>query len=87
MWNKYLPTWRALLNTPKKPPDPGKERRTLEEVKQMSESPDLIPTDADWGIDGADYVSIQKSVRVKKGKFLRFSEDQINRMHERGELK
>jgi hypothetical protein len=53
----------------------------------MSESPDLKPTDTDWGIDEADYVKIEKSVRVKKGQFLRFSEDQINRMRERGELR
>jgi len=87
MWNKYLPTWREILNTPKKPRDPDEDRRMLEELKQMSDSPDLKPADIEWGIDGADYVTIEKSVRVKKGQFLRFSEDQIQGMHERGDLK
>ena len=55
-----------------------KTRRTLEDQKQTSESPDRKRTNIDWGIAEADYVKVEHSVRVKKGQFLRLSEDQSN---------
>jgi hypothetical protein len=87
MWDKYLPTWRSILNTPKEPRDPERNKRTLEEVKQMTESPELRPVEGGWGVDGADYISIKRSVRVQKGRWLRFAEDHIREMDEGGNLK
>ena len=87
MWDKYLPTWRRLKNEPREKSDPGKNKRTLEELKQMLDSPEIQPRDEDAPMDSSDYVAIKRAVRLQKGKWLRFSEDQIERMRERGELK
>ena len=87
MWNKHLPSWRRIKNEPRKKSDPAKDKRTLEELKQIFDSPEIQPRDEDAPMDSADYVAIQREVRPQKGKWLRFSEDQINRMRERGQLK
>jgi hypothetical protein len=86
MWDKYLPRWRAFKDEPKKLRDPEADKRTIEELKRMSESPELHPEDEAY-TDSVDYVSLQREIRPQKGKWLRFSEDQINRMRERGEIK
>lgn len=86
MWDKYLPPWRAIKAQPKKERDPEEEKRVLEEVRQLSESPDLQSHD-ERDIDKVQYVKLERSVHPKKGKWFRFSEDQIQRMRERGELR
>lgn len=86
MWDQYLPRWRTFKDEPKKPRDPEVDKRTIEELKIMSESPQLqLEDEAD--MNSVDYVSLQWAIWPQKGKWLRFSEDQINRMRERGEIK
>jgi hypothetical protein len=81
MWDKYLPPWRAIKEQPKRERDPEEEKRLLEEIKQLSESPDLQTHD-ERNIDRVNYVKLERSVHTKKGKWLRFSEEQIQRMRE-----
>jgi hypothetical protein len=83
MWDKYLPRWRAFKNEPKKPRDPEEDKRTVEKLKQMSDSPELRPGDENAPMDSADYVALKREIWPRKGKWLRFSEDQIRRMQER----
>jgi hypothetical protein len=85
MWDQYLPPWRNIKSQPKRERDPEEERRILEEVRQLSESPDLQAHD-ERDIDKVNYVKLERSVHPRKGKWLRFSEDQIQRMRERGEI-
>lgn len=86
MWDKYLPRWRAINPQPKRGRDPEEEKRVLEEVRQLSESPDLQTHD-ERNIDRVNYVKVERNVHPKKGKWLRFSEEQIQRMRERGEIR
>jgi hypothetical protein len=88
MWDKYLPLWRAIkVQTEQgRERDPEEEKRLLEEIKQLSESPDLQTHD-EHNIDRVDYVELERSVHLKKGKWLRFSEEQIQRMRESGEVR
>lgn len=86
MWDKYLPPWRAIKAKPKRERDPAEEKRVLEEVRRLSESPDLQTHD-ERNIDHVDYVKLERSVHPRKGKWLRFSEEQIQRMRERGEVR
>src|SRR5581483_1485960 len=83
MWDKYLPRWRAFKNEPKKPRDPEEDKRTVERLKQMSDSPELRPGNENAPMDSADYVALKREIWPRKGKWLRFSEDQIRRMQER----
>jgi hypothetical protein len=85
MWDKYLPPWRAIKTHPPRDPDPEEEKRTIEELKALSESPDLQTHD-ERDIDKVSYVKLERSVHVRKGKWFRFSEEQIQRMRERGEI-
>ena len=86
MWDKYLPRWRAFKDEPKKPRDPEEDKRTIEEMKRMSDRRSFSRSmRAAHGY--VDYVALQRSIWPQKGKWLRFSEDQINRMRERGEIK
>ena len=83
MWDKYLPRWRAFKEEPKKPRDPEQDKRTVERLKLMSDSPELRPGDENAPMDSADYVALKREIWPRKGKWLRFSEDQIRRMQER----
>jgi hypothetical protein len=85
MWDKYLPPWRAIKAQPPRERDAEEEKHLLEEIKQVSESPDLQAHD-ERNIDRVNYVKLERSVRTKKEKWLRFSEEQIQRMRERGEI-
>jgi hypothetical protein len=85
MWDKYLPRWREIKATPKPTLDPEEEQRTLEEVNKLSDSPDLRSHD-ERDIDKVDFVKLERLIHTKKGKYLRFSVEQIQRMRERGEL-
>jgi hypothetical protein len=84
MWDKYLPPWRQIKAQPKRERDPEEDKRVLEEVRHLSESPDLRSHD-ERDVDRVDYVKLERSVHIKKGKWLRFSKEQIQRMRDRGE--
>ena len=85
MWDKYLPRWREVKAAPKRERDPEQEKRTLAELKQLSDSPNLQPHD-ERDIDKVQFVKVERSIHTKKGKWLRFSSEQIQRMRDRGEL-
>jgi hypothetical protein len=52
----------------------------------MSDSPDLKPH-AERDPDKINYVTIIKDVKVRKGKWQRFSEEQEQRMRDQGLLR
>jgi hypothetical protein len=84
-WDEYLPRWRSIKSEPERQHDLESEKRTLERLKQLSESPDLQAHD-ERDVDRLNYVSVKRSVRLRKGKWRRFSEESEQRMRERGEI-
>jgi hypothetical protein len=85
LWDKYLPGWRTSKQQPKIEHDPESEKQLVEELNQMTDSPELT-THEERDIDKLSYVTIRRSVRPRKGRWLRFSEEQIQRMRDRGEI-
>lgn len=81
LWDKYLPRWRELKDLPKPPRDPEEEKRLVEEINRQTDSPELQPCD-EQDIDKMDYATIRRMVYPKKGRWLRFSEEQIRRVAE-----
>ena len=81
LWDKYLPRWREIAAAPKGPRDPEEDKRIVEEINRQTDSPELQPHDEE-DIDKMDYATIRRMVHPKKGRWLRFSEDQIQRMLE-----
>ena len=82
LWDKHLPAWRSLfLGSKSEPVDPEEEKRILEEINRLAESPDLKPHD-EHDIDKLNYAIIERRLAPKKGKWLRFSEEQIHRIVE-----
>jgi len=81
LWDKYLPGWRAARDIPKPVRDPEEEKRIVEEINRETDSPELQPSD-EQDIDKMDYATIRRMVHPKKGRWLRFSEEQIQRMLE-----
>jgi hypothetical protein len=80
MWDQFLPRWRAGKSQPKPQRDPEEEKRLVEELNRMSD--ETLPAHDERDIDKVDYAQITRMVLPKKGKWLRFSEDQIKRMYE-----
>jgi len=83
LWDKYLPLWRAIKAKPKTPRDPEADKKLIEELNQMSDSPDL-KTHNERDVDKIDYVTVIKDVRLRKGKWRRFSEESEQRMRDQG---
>jgi len=83
LWDKYLPSWRAIRSKPKTPRDPEADKKLIEELNRMSDSPDL-KTHKEHDIDKIDYVTVIKDVRLRKGKWRRFSEETEQRMRDQG---
>jgi hypothetical protein len=81
LWDKYLPRWREIKDMPKPPHDPEEEKRLVEEINRQTDSPELQPCD-EHDIDKMDYATIRRMVYPKKGRWLRFSEEQIQRISE-----
>lgn len=83
LWDTYLPRWRAIKGSKDKPNlnDPDYQKRTLDELMRLTDSPDLRSHD-EHNIDKLNYVTVQRMVRARKGKWRRFSEDQEARMFE-----
>ena len=81
LWDKHLPRWREIKAAPKQPRDPAEEKRLIEEINRQTDSPELRPHNEE-DIDTLDYATIVRMVHPKKGRWLRFSEEQIERMVE-----
>jgi hypothetical protein len=84
LWDKHLPRWREIAAAPKRPRNPAEEKRLVEEINRQTNSPEL-QSHGEEDIDKLDYATVRRMVHPKKGRWLRFSEDQIERMleHER----
>jgi hypothetical protein len=41
LWDKHLPGWREIAAAPKRERDPEEDKRLIDEINQMSDSPDL----------------------------------------------
>jgi hypothetical protein len=85
LWDKYLPRWREIKAKPKPPRDPEADKKLIEEINTMTDSPDLQPHD-ERDMDKINYVTVIKSVKLRKGKWRRFSEESEQKMRDAGEL-
>jgi hypothetical protein len=83
LWDKYLPRWREIKAQPKAPRDPEADKKLVEKLNRMSDSPELQPHD-EHDVDELHYVTVIKNVRMRKGKWQRFSEEQEQRMRDQG---
>ena len=83
LWDKYLPRWREIKAQPKAPHDPEADKKLVEELNRVSDSPDLEPHD-EHDVDKLNYVTVIKNVRMRKGRWQRFSEEQEERMRAQG---
>lgn len=83
LWDTYLPRWREIKHSKGRPNlnDPDYQKRTLDRLKQLTDSDDLQSHDK-HDIDELNFVTVQRMVSPRKGKWRRFSEDQETRMLE-----
>ena len=80
LWDKYLPGWRQIKAEPRPPMTPEEEKRTVNHINQLS---DATETHDEEDFDKMNYVLIERRLAPRKGRWLRFSEDQIARMSEK----
>ena len=79
LWDKFMPGWRAMLNkASKEPMSPEEEKKLVDKINRLSESPELQPHD-ERDIDKLQYAMVERRICPKKGKWLRFSEDKVKR--------
>jgi hypothetical protein len=80
MWDKFLPRWRTFAARPRQPRDPEQDKRTMEELNRMSD--ESLPPHDEQNVDKVEFVQLTRNVYPRKGSWLRFSKDQIERMRE-----
>ena len=81
MWDKYMPGWRTMP-PPKDVNDPKYDsKKTFEEVKRLTDSPEVVPH-GETDIDEMSYVKVERTIRLSKGRYSRFSEDTEKRIRE-----
>jgi hypothetical protein len=79
LWDKYLPGWRTMLNRPaKEPMSPDEEKKLVERINRLSQSPELQTHD-ERDIDNLQYAVVERRMYPKKGKYWRYPEDQMAR--------
>jgi hypothetical protein len=83
LWDKYLPPWRSIAAQPKRKRDSEEDKKLIEEFNKMSDSPELQPHD-EHDVDKLSYLTCKRDVRLRKGKWRRFSEESEKRMRDQG---
>jgi hypothetical protein len=86
LWDKHLPRWRAIAAEPKRERNPEEDKKLIEEINQLADSPDLQPHD-EHDVDELGYVTIFRNVRLRKGKWQRFSKEHEQSMRDNGLLR
>jgi hypothetical protein len=82
LWDKHLPGWRQIKrDRPPVQPDAESEKKLVDEINRETDSAALTSHD-EHDLDKLDYVTIRRKVYPRKGKWLRFSEEQIKRIQE-----
>jgi hypothetical protein len=80
LWDKYLPDWRRIKAEPRPSMSPEEEKQMVEHINQLSEATE---THNEQDFDLLDYALIERRLSPRKGRWLRFSEEQIARMNEK----
>jgi hypothetical protein len=80
LWDKYLPRWRNYKADIRL--DLEAEKQLVEKINQLYDSPDLKSHD-EHDVDKLTYVTIQRSVKLHKGKYQRFSEETEQEIREK----
>ena len=80
LWDKYLPDWRRIKAEPRPSMSPEEEKQMVEHINELSEATE---THDEKDFDLLDYALIERRLSARKGRWLRFSEEQIARMNEK----
>ena len=74
MWDKYMPGWRTMP-PPENVDDPSYDHKGMvEALKELTESPHVVPH-SETDIDKLSYVKLERHIRLRKGKWGKFSEE------------
>lgn len=81
MWDKYVPSWRTMPD-PVDIDDPQYDHKsTAEALKNLTDSPEVVPH-SETDIDKLSYVKLERTIRLGKGKWGKFSEKTVKRIME-----
>lgn len=82
LWDIYLPGWRAFRDYRKPEGDPEEEKKLVEEINRWVDGAPGMVSHNEHDVDELDRVTIARRVKVRKGRWRRFSEEQEQRMWE-----
>ncbi len=79
MWDKYTPRWRTMP-PPADLNDPNYDHKMLvHHIKNLTDSPEVV-SHAETDIDKLNYVKLERMIRLRKGKWGKFSEETEKRI-------
>lgn len=78
LWDKYLPDWRRIKAEPRPALSEEEEKALVETINKLSEATEKHE---EQDFDRMNFVMIERRLSPTKGRWLRFSEEQIRRMN------
>lgn len=81
LWDKHLPGWRELAKKPEIATSPQEEKKLIDHLNELSEAPRCEPQESRT-IDDHHFVIVRRKIALKRGKWLRFSEEKCRRILE-----
>ncbi|MEO5927071.1 MAG: hypothetical protein ABIO72_00165 [Patescibacteria group bacterium] len=87
LWDKYMsPTWRKDRINLSPQPENESSNKILEEMRRFEKEGVPVADDGQISSDQAHHIAIERKVRTKKGKWMRFPPEVIDRRkNDRGE--
>lgn len=87
LWDKHMaPTWRENQVRPKPQPDSPASKAMMEKMRRFKEEGVPVPDEASVNSDEAHSMTIERKIYAKKGKWMRFPPEVLNRRkNEKGE--
>jgi hypothetical protein len=82
LWDKHLPGWRDSAKKPEIVTSPEEEKKLINHLNELSTAPPCEPCEEVQISGDHEFVIVQRKIALKKGKWLRFSEDKCRRILE-----
>jgi hypothetical protein len=76
LWDIYLPSWRAFRDYKKPQGSPEEDKKLVEEISRWVEGAPGMVSHNEHDVDKLDHITIARRVKVRKGRWRRFSEEQ-----------
>jgi len=74
LWDRYLPAWRSIYETPV-PRDKNSDNRLIKRLREFNEAQPITEEQIDFDPSDPDVISLQRSIRRRRGEWWQVPKD------------